>query len=71
VNVILRQDAFQLGGRMPTIVHCRTRARELAALAEREPENRPQHLNDAAAWSLLARRMEEAEIILTGRVATA
>jgi hypothetical protein len=44
---------------MPTVTHCRKRARELIALAEREPQHRTQHLNDAAAWLLLARRLEE------------
>jgi hypothetical protein len=48
---------------MPTIAHCRERARELTALAEAEPQNRTQHLNDAAAWSLLANRTEELEAI--------
>jgi hypothetical protein len=33
--------------------------RELAALAEREPEHNAQHLIDAAAWLLLATRMQE------------
>jgi hypothetical protein len=44
---------------MPTIAHCQERARELTALAEREPEHRAQHLSDAEAWLLLAKRMLE------------
>jgi hypothetical protein len=44
---------------MPTVAHCRQRARELTVLAEREPQHKTQHLNDAAAWLLLARRSEE------------
>jgi hypothetical protein len=48
---------------MPTIAHCQKRARELTALAEREPQNRAQHLADAAAWLILARRMVEMAIL--------
>ena len=44
---------------MPTVADCRQRARELTVLAEREPQHKTQHLNDAAAWLLLARRSEE------------
>jgi hypothetical protein len=44
---------------MPTIAYCQKRARELAALAEHEPQHSAQHLTDAAAWLLLARRMVE------------
>jgi hypothetical protein len=42
---------------MATIAHCQKRARELTALAEREPQHKAQHLIDAAAWLLLASRM--------------
>jgi hypothetical protein len=45
--------------RMPTIAYCQKRARELTALAEREPQHNAQHLIDAAAWLLLAKRMVE------------
>jgi hypothetical protein len=48
---------------MPTAAHCRQRARELIALAEREPQHKTQHLIDAAGWQLLARRMEEIGIL--------
>ena len=37
-----------------TITHCRMRAAERTTDADREPRNRTQHLNDAAAWLLLA-----------------
>jgi hypothetical protein len=56
---------------MPTIAHCRKRARELTELAEREPENRTQHLNDAAGWLLLARRTEELKAMALQCFATA
>jgi hypothetical protein len=46
---------------MPTSAECRTKARELSALAKREPEHREQHLVDAAAWMILARRTDETE----------
>ena len=42
---------------MPTIAQCQERARELTALAERESQNKAQHLADAAAWLRLASRM--------------
>jgi len=47
---------------MITVAHCQKRARELAALAERDPTNCIQHRNDAAAWLLLASRMEQMEL---------
>ena len=54
--------APSLGGSgMSTAAECRTRAAELTALAEREPEHRDQHLVDAAAWLVLARRTDEIE----------
>jgi len=46
---------------MSTAAECRTKARELNALAQREPEHRDQHLVDAAAWLVLARRTDEIE----------
>jgi hypothetical protein len=50
---------------MPTIAYCQKRARELTALAEREPQHRAQHLVDAAAWLLLATRTEEMAVRCT------
>ena len=44
---------------MPTIAQCQKRARELTALAEREPQHRAQYSADAAAWLRLASRMLE------------
>jgi hypothetical protein len=46
---------------MPTVAECRTKAHELTALAEREPELKSKHLNDAAGWLLLANRTAEME----------
>jgi hypothetical protein len=40
---------------MPTVAYFQKRARELTALAEREPEHKAQCLIDAAAWLLLAK----------------
>jgi hypothetical protein len=48
---------------MPTIAHCQERARELTALAEREPQHRAQHLADTAAWPRLASRMVEMAVL--------
>jgi hypothetical protein len=56
---------------MPTVTHCRKRARELTELAEREPVNRTQLLNDAAGWVLLARRIEEQKAMALQCFATA
>jgi len=44
---------------MSTAAECRTRARELTALAE--PEHRVKHLNDTGAWLVLASRTDEME----------
>jgi hypothetical protein len=49
---------------MPTITHCQKRAHELTALAEREPQHRAQHLADAAAWFILAARLEEIQTVV-------
>ena len=46
---------------MSTAAECRTRARELTALAEHEPQHRAKHLTDAAAWLVLAQRTDEME----------
>jgi hypothetical protein len=46
---------------MPTAAECRTKARELNVLAQRQPEHREQLLTDAAAWLILARRTDETE----------
>jgi hypothetical protein len=46
---------------MPTAAECRKKAHELTALAERDPEHKAKHINDAAGWLLLANRTEEIE----------
>jgi hypothetical protein len=47
---------------MRSVSYCRKRARELTALAEREPQHKSKHLNAADAWLRLAKRIEEIEI---------
>jgi hypothetical protein len=60
-----------LGGwHMPTIAHCRKRAHELTALAEREPQHKAQHLNDAEAWLILAARLEDQALVAIKTMAT-
>jgi hypothetical protein len=56
---------------MPTVAHCRKRARELTALAETDPQNRAEHLNAAVMWSLVAARMEDLEAATAGCFAAA
>jgi hypothetical protein len=57
---VVGHDFASIGdAHMPTIAHRQRRARELTALAEREPEHRAQRPVDAAAWLLLASRLEE------------
>jgi hypothetical protein len=55
---------------MPTIAQCQRRARELTALAEREPQHKSKHLNGAEAWLFLAARLKDQALVVIKTMAT-